>query len=75
MASSQHNRQHFPQGDISKTGAGWQQAKYKPHLEEEIGGDPHATYAYASADAAAKLVNKDTVGELRLIRHVLAVLR
>lgn len=30
------------------------QVQYRPRLEEEVGGDPHATYAYIAADAAAK---------------------
>lgn len=30
------------------------QAPYKPFLPEEEGGEPHASYAYAAADAAAK---------------------
>lgn len=30
------------------------QAPYRPHLPEEEGGEPHASYAYAAATAAAK---------------------
>lgn len=33
---------------------GCPQVQYRPRLEEEVGGDPHATYAYIAADAAAK---------------------
>ena len=39
---------------MPEPGQGGRQVPYRPRLEEEVGGDPHATYAYIAADAAAK---------------------
>ncbi|KAK9839426.1 hypothetical protein WJX81_001424 [Elliptochloris bilobata] len=43
------------------------QVPYKPRLEEEVGGDPHATYAYIAADAAAKEKGTELGAEVRLL--------
>lgn len=45
------------------------QVPYRPRLEEEVGGDPHATYAYVAADAAAK--EKGTEQGAEVCSHVL----
>jgi len=38
---------------------------YRPRLEEEVGGDPHATYAYITADVAAKEKGTEPGSEVR----------
>ena len=40
------------------------QVPYRERQEEEPGGDPHATYAYVAADAAAKAARTELGAEV-----------
>jgi len=51
-------------GRGTKTRCIWQ-APYRKRLEEEEGGDTHATYAYVAAEAGAKEAGMEPIGQVR----------
>ncbi|GAB4813518.1 hypothetical protein N2152v2_000564 [Parachlorella kessleri] len=57
---------HYPEADLFAVLAS-RQVPYRPFLPEEEGGEPHASYAYALADAMAKARGTMEGHEVRLI--------
>jgi hypothetical protein len=45
------------------------QEPYRKRLEEEEGGDTHATYAYVAAEAAAKEAGVEPIGQVSCLNQ------